>query len=223
MRAGFGIFYTPIDMNTWCNHAAQRAHHLFRRRIKATPSCPSITSFNFAAAVLGRTVTSFTGFDPSSRTIRSTVDSLTSKRAWAKKPTLEVGYQATRGLHLQRSHLINNALPGPGLIQPRRPYGSLTFLPGTVFPAGATVVEPHVPGQHRELAGEYGPELVRLRLCQHPPALFSGLSLLTNYTFAKNLSDAPDFRSPMFEASVPQNNNDLAAEKGPACDIRHRF
>jgi hypothetical protein len=27
----------------------------------------------------------------------------------------------------------------------------------------------------------------------------------------------------MFESSIPQNNNDLDAEKGPACDIRHRF
>ena len=51
----------------------------------------------------------------------------------------------------------------------------------------------------------------------------SGLSLLANYTLRKNLSDAPDFRSPMFEAAIPQNNNDLRAEKGPACDVRHRF
>jgi hypothetical protein len=27
----------------------------------------------------------------------------------------------------------------------------------------------------------------------------------------------------MFEASIPQNNSNLAAEKGPACDVRHRF
>ena len=27
----------------------------------------------------------------------------------------------------------------------------------------------------------------------------------------------------MFEPSVPQNNNDLAAERGAACDLRHRF
>src|SRR3954470_16446287 len=27
----------------------------------------------------------------------------------------------------------------------------------------------------------------------------------------------------MFESSVPQNNNNLDAEKGPACDIKHRF
>jgi hypothetical protein len=50
-----------------------------------------------------------------------------------------------------------------------------------------------------------------------------GLTFLGNYTWSKNLSDAPDFRSPMFESSIPQNNNDLAAEKGPSCDVRHRF
>jgi hypothetical protein len=50
-----------------------------------------------------------------------------------------------------------------------------------------------------------------------------GLTFLANYTWSKNLSNAPDFRSPMFESSIPQNNNDLAAEKGPGCDVRHRF
>ena len=49
-----------------------------------------------------------------------------------------------------------------------------------------------------------------------------GLTLLANYTYAKNLSDAPDFRSPMSEAAIPQNEADLNADKGPACDIRHR-
>lgn len=49
-----------------------------------------------------------------------------------------------------------------------------------------------------------------------------GLSFLANYTFAKSLDNAPDFRSPMFEPAIPQNDNDLKAEKGPACDVRHR-
>jgi hypothetical protein len=50
-----------------------------------------------------------------------------------------------------------------------------------------------------------------------------GWTFLANYTFAKDLSDAPDFRSPMFESAAPQNNSNLSLEKGPACDIRHRF
>jgi hypothetical protein len=49
------------------------------------------------------------------------------------------------------------------------------------------------------------------------------VSLLANYTWSKSLSNAPDFRSPMFESAIPQDNNNLAAEKGPACDVRHRF
>src|SRR5437899_7852315 len=50
-----------------------------------------------------------------------------------------------------------------------------------------------------------------------------GFTFLANYTWSKNLSDAPDFRSPMFESSIPQNNSNLEAEKGPSCDVRHRF
>jgi hypothetical protein len=50
-----------------------------------------------------------------------------------------------------------------------------------------------------------------------------GLSFLVNYTFAKTLTNAPDFRSPMDEAAIPQNNNNLAAEKGPGRDVRHRL
>jgi len=50
-----------------------------------------------------------------------------------------------------------------------------------------------------------------------------GLSLLANYTFAKTLTNAPDFRSPMDETAIPQENSNLTAEKGPGCDVRHRF
>jgi len=50
-----------------------------------------------------------------------------------------------------------------------------------------------------------------------------GLSFLANYTLAKNLTNAPDFRSPMDESTIPQNNLNLNLEKGPGCDVRHRF
>jgi hypothetical protein len=49
-----------------------------------------------------------------------------------------------------------------------------------------------------------------------------GLTFLANYTYAKSLTDAPDFRSPMDEAAIPQDNSNLFAEKGLACDLRHR-
>ena len=50
-----------------------------------------------------------------------------------------------------------------------------------------------------------------------------GLTFLTNITWAKSLTDAPDFRSAMDESAIPQNNSNLRAEKGLACDVRLRY
>src|SRR5205823_14502598 len=106
---------------------------------------PSIQSFNFNPAVVGRTVTSFTAFDPYQKAQYVEQWTLSVQKSLGKETTLEVGYQGDRGLHLQRAHLINNAQPGPGLIQPRRPYGVATFPAGTEFPAGVTVVSNTIP------------------------------------------------------------------------------
>ena len=97
------------------------------------------------------------------------------------------------------------------------------FLPGTVFPdtiqvASSTFPVSSVNDLENTARSWYDAGYVSLRR-----RYSHGLSLLANYTFAKNLSNAPEFRSPMAESAIPQNDNDLAAEKGPACDVRHRF
>jgi hypothetical protein len=137
--------------------------------------------------------------------------------------TLEIGYQGERGYHLQQSYLINNAQPGPGAIQPRRPYPTATFLPGTVIPSNVTVASTTFPVSTVNLFQDtarswYDAGYVNIRR-----RYSHGLSLLANYTYSKNLSNAPDFRSPMFEAAIPQNDNDLNTEKGLSRDIRNRF
>ena len=222
LRGGYGIFYTPVDMNTWCNNL-HNVPIIFPETNQSDSFTPSILSFNFNPPVVGKTVTSFTAFDPYQKPQYVQQWTASVEKSLGKETTLELGYQGDRGLHLQRSHLINNALPGPGLIQPRRPYGSATFPSDTVFPSGVTVVSNIIPVStvnwlENTARSWYDAGYVKLRR-----RYSSGLSLLANYTFAKNLSDAPDFRSPMFEAAIPQNNSDLNAEKGPACDIRHRF
>jgi hypothetical protein len=222
LRAGYGIFYTPIDMNTWCN-MLHNVPLIFPETNQSDSFIPSLTSFNFAAPVLGKTVTSFTAFDPHQAPQYVQQWTASIQKSLGKETTLEIGYQGDRGFHLQRSHLINNALPGAGLIQPRRPYQSASFLPGTVFPSDISIASTifqisTINWLENTARSWYDAGYVNLRR-----RYSSGLSLLANYTYAKNLSDAPDFRSPMFEAAVPQNNNDLDAEKGPACDVRHRF
>jgi hypothetical protein len=222
VRAAYGIFYTPVDMNTWCNQL-HNAPIVFPFTQQSDNFTPGITGFNFPQPVLGQTVTSFSAFDPYPPAQYIQQWSASVQKSLGHDTTLEAGYHGEHGLHLQRSHLINNADPGPGALQPRRPYQVATFLPGTVFPAGVTVASTSMPVSTVNLLENtarswYDAGYVNLRR-----RYSKGLSLLANYTFSKNLSDAPDFRSPMFEAAIPQNNKNLAAEKGPACDIRHRL
>lgn len=221
-RAAYGIFYTPVDMNTWCNQL-HNAPIVFPITQQSDNFTPGINGFNFPQPVLGQTVTSFAAFDPYPPAQYIQQWSASLQKSLGGDTTLEVGYQGEHGLHLQRSHLINNALPGPGALQPRRPYQAATFLPGTVFPAATVVASTSFPVSTVNMLENtarswYDAGYVNLRR-----RFSKGLSLLANYTFAKNLSDAPDFRSPMFEAAIPQDNTNLAAEKGPACDIRHRL
>ncbi len=222
LRAAYGIFYTPVDLNTWCNQL-HNVPIVFPITQQSDNFTPGIIGFNFPQPVLGSTVVAFTALDPHAAPQYIEQWSGSVEKALGQNTTIEIGYHGEHGLHLQRSHLINNALPAAGAIQPRRPYATATFLPGTVIPSNVTVASTTFPVStvnflENTARSWYDAGYVNVRR-----RYSNGLSLLANYTYAKNLSDAPDFRSPMFEAAIPQNNNDLDAEKGPACDIRHRF
>jgi hypothetical protein len=221
-HVAYGIFYTPVDMNTWCNQR-HNVPYVFPETSQSDPYTPSITTLNFPTPVLGSTVVSFTGLQLHAPAQYVQQWSSSLEKQLGKETTLEVGYLGAGGFHLQRSHLINNAQPGAGLIQPRRPFPKISFVPNTVFPASTSVVSSTFPVSTMNLLENtaqswYDAGYVNVR--RRPS---HGLSLLANYTFAKALENAPDFRSPMFEAATPQNNDDLNAEKGPGCDVRHRF
>lgn len=234
-HSAFGIFYTPVDMNTWCNQR-HNVPYVFPETQQTDNFTPSPALFanqlNFGQAVLGQTTVSFTGMDPNAPSQYIEQWSSSVEKSLGQNTTLEIGYLGSHGVHLQRAHLINNAPPGSGPIGPRRPFPFISFVPDTTLPAGVSYAAP-VGGCANGLMcfpvstinlledtaqSWYDAGYVNIRRrYQH------GLTFLANYTWAKNLSNAPDFRSPMFESSIPQNNNDLDAEKGPACDVRHRF
>ena len=234
VHSAFGIFYTPVDMNTWCNQR-HNVPYVFPETQQSDNFTPPASLYanqlNFGQAVLGQTTVAFTAMDPNAPSQYIEQWSASVEKSLDRNTTLEIGYLGSHGVHLQRAHLINNAPPGPGPIGPRRPFPSITFVPGTTLPSDVTYVAPagcasgaicfpvstiNVLENTAQSWYDAGYVNVRRRYAR-------GLTFLGNYTWSKNLSDAPDFRSPMFESAIPQNNNDLAAEKGPACDVRHRF
>jgi len=234
LRGGYGIFFTPVDQNTWCNQR-HNVPYVFPETQQADNFTPPASllanTLNFGTPVLGKgtlpaTTVSFTAFDP-----RAPAEYIQQWNAQFEKTlglntTLEVGYLGARGFHLQRSHLINNAPPGPGPLGPRRPFKTLSFVPNTVLLPSSTdaVIQSQTfPVSTINLLEDTAQSWYDAGYVNVRRKYSHGLSLLANYTFAKNLSDAPDFRSPMDESAIPQNNSNLAAEKGPACDVRHRF
>jgi len=226
LHGAFGIFFTPVDMNTWCNqrHNVPYVFPETQQSDNFTPAAGIVAShFNFAPAVLGTTTVSFAAFElnPPAQYIEQWSGSV--EKSLGKETTLEIGYLGSHGVHLQRSHLINNAPPGPGAIGPRRPFKVLAFLPGMVLPTNITVASTTFPVSGINLLENSAQSWYEAGYANIRRRFARGWTMLANYTFAKNLSDAPDFRSPMFESAAPQNNSDLAAEKGLACDIRHRF
>jgi hypothetical protein len=226
IHGAFGIFFTPVDMNTWCNqrHNVPYVFPETQQSDNFTPAAGIVAShLNFAPAVLGTTTVSFAAFELNAPAQYVEQWSGSVEKSLGKETTLELGYLGSHGVHLQRSHLINNAPPGPGAIGPRRPFKVLSFLPGMVLPANITVANTTFPVSGINLLENSAQSWYEAGYVNIRRRFARGWTFLANYTFAKNLSDAPDFRSPMFESAAPQNNSDLAAEKGPACDIRHRF
>jgi hypothetical protein len=198
--------------------------YVFPETAQSDPYIPSITTLNFPTPVLGTTAVSFTALQLHAPAQYVQQWSTSIEKQLGAETTVEIGYLGAGGFHLQRSHLINNAQPGPGLIQPRRPFPKISFVSNTVFPAAvaSTMTSSTFPATTINMLEntsqswyDAGYVNVRRRATNH-------LSFLANYTFAKALEGAPDFRSPMFEAATPQNNYDLKAEKGPGCDVRQR-
>ncbi len=222
LRGGFGVFYTPVDANTWCNQRHQPPL-VFAETDQSNNYIPSLSGFNFGPPMLGQTVISYAAVQLNSPPQYVNQWSFSVEKALPGNTVVEVGYQGSRGFHLQRAHLINNAPPGPGAVNPRRPYQTISFLPGTTFPLGfpvASLASPVSAINYLENSAQswYDAGWVDVR---HP--LGHGFALLSNFTWSKNLTNAPDFRSPMDESAIPQNNSDLDAEKGLGCNVPLRF
>jgi hypothetical protein len=85
-HSAFGIFFTPVDMNTWCNqrHNVPYVFPETQQSDNFTPPAALYTSqLNFGQATLGQTTVSFTGQDPHAP---SSSGVALWRRVWAAAP-----------------------------------------------------------------------------------------------------------------------------------------
>ena len=158
----YGIFYTPVDMNTWCNQR-HNVPYVFPETSQSDPYTPSSPAlgFNFPAQpVLGTTAVSFTALQLHAPAQYIQQWSTSLEKQVGSATTVELGYLGAGGFHLQRSHLINNAQPGAGLIQPRRPHPEDQLRRQHRLSVERDGRQLHIPGEHHQPAREHIAELV---------------------------------------------------------------
>ncbi|MEO7651865.1 MAG: hypothetical protein ABIZ80_15485, partial [Bryobacteraceae bacterium] len=220
VKVGSGVFYANNDANPLFRLAAGLPNNI-AQTLNSDNFIPRFQNFNvFGTDVVGPVQIQAAGIDLYQRTSYSLQWNASVQRELTRNIVLEVGYLATLGLKLEQNVQPNNARPGAGAIDPRRPYLGIAYAPNTPFPSYVNVVGNSVPvGLINYLPhsaqSNYHSMYVRLE-----KRFSRGLSLLSSYTWSKSISNAPQFRNAGGangnENSPPQNSFLLSAERGLA-------
>jgi hypothetical protein len=142
------------------------------------------------------------------------------QRELAPDLVIEAGYLATLGIKLQQNVQPNNAQPGRGAVDPRRPYGGLEYAAGVEFPPYLTVQGNSVPVTFINYFPNSAQSNYHAMLVRVEKRYLNGLSFLSSFTYSRAIANAPQFRNAGgaagAENSPPQDSFNLAAERGLA-------
>ena len=114
-----------------------------------------------------------------------------------------LAYAGSKGSHLVRPIDVNQPLPGPGDVDPRRPYQGYS----DIF-----------------LVTSDGTSRFDSFQATFDRAMLHSVSLRAVYTLSKSEDDASAFLGTPADPNYPQNSRNLAAERAPSSfDVRHRM
>ncbi|MDQ3665878.1 MAG: TonB-dependent receptor [Acidobacteriota bacterium] len=229
VRAGAGVFYAATDANPLFRLAAGLPGNIAQSINAASQLVPNLQGYDFfGPAVVGPVQIQAAGIDLFQRTSYSVQWNLSVQRMLMRDLVVEVGYTATLGLKLEQNVQPNNAQPGPGAVNPRRPFASLTFAPGTQFPDYINVTSDRVPVTFINYLPHSAQSTYHAFFMRLEKRFTQGFSFLSSYTLSKAITNAPQFRNAGgvggSENSPPQDSFNLQAERGLApYHVAHRW
>jgi hypothetical protein len=230
IRAGGGIFYANTDFNGLLQLARGLPTNVSQNLNAPSNFVPSFQGFDIfgPSATVGDVAVSQATLDLFQRTSYSPQVSFSIQREITQNSVLEVSYLGTFGIKLQQNVQPNNAMPGAGAVNPRRPYAGLVFHPSMVFPSWVQPISNTVPLTQTNMYALSAQSNYHALLLRFDKRFSRGFSWLSAYTYAKAISNAPQFRNAGgangSENSPPQNAYDLRSERGLASfDLRHRW
>ena len=200
VRGGYGIFY---DSGTLIENSALYFNQPYFTLQLFFPGAQPLSLANpFPAGRGFAPLPSINTLDPNLRTGYSQQGTLGLEGVVAGT-TMSVRYVTSHGDDLARKRNINQAIPGPGSIDSRRPLKGL----GDIL-----LVESTATSTYNAL------ELSALRRPQR------GVSFRAAYTLGKSMDDTSAFLATDGDDNTPQDSRNLAAEWGPSdYDVRQRL
>ncbi len=226
IRGGYGIFYGADDGNTHFNHVRNVPNIIPQTNI-VDQFTPSIFEIGFSTrARLGdpSIISSYGALDVNMRTPYIQQFTLNVQQQFGKVWLVDAGYVGNIGMKLQRSRRFNNAPPGPGDPDARRPYRLFRLAEGLRPITDFEIVSRDIPigsAQILENSARSNYHALQIYLERR---FTSGFALSSSYTFGKALTDAPSFRSTGAEADTTMDDSRLFLEYGRmGWDVRQRF
>jgi outer membrane receptor protein involved in Fe transport len=226
IRGGYGVYFGADDGNTFFNHV-RNVPNIIPQTIIADQFTPSNVPIGFTArARLGdpSIISSFGAMDTKMRTPYVQQFNLGVQHQLGRDWVFDIGYVGNIGKKLQRSRRFNDAPPGPGAIDPRRPYQAFQLADGLKPVVDFEIVSPVIPigfTQVLENSAKSNYHALQVRVERR---FVSGFTLLTSYSFGKALTDAPSFRSVGAEQDSIMDQTRLFLEYGRmGWDVRHRL
>ena len=156
VRSGFGMFYAANDLNPLFRLAAGLPGNI-AQTLNSDNFIPRFRDFDvFGPAVVGPVQIQAAGIDMFQRTSYSMQWNLSVQRQVAKDMVVEAGYLANVGLKLEQNVQPNNALPGTGAVDPRRPYVGSRVRSGYRVPELSDRAGEQRPGRIHQLSAALG-------------------------------------------------------------------
>lgn len=227
-RIGGGLFYANSDLNPLFRLAASLPQNI-SQALTSDNFIPRFRDFNiFGTPVVGTGQLQAAALDMNQRSSYTIQWNASVQRQLASDIMVELGYLATQGLKLEQNVQPNNAQPGVGAIDPRRPFLGVNYAPGTTFPSYIQVVGNSVPIGLINFLPHSAQSNYHSGYVRFEKRFSKGLSLLSAYTWSKAITNAPQFRNAGgvngSENSPAQNAYNLAAERGLASfNVAHRW
>ena len=220
IRTGGGLYYGVQDGNS-IHRLATALPFNVAQTLPNTLTAPALRGFDvFGPAEIGRVRIQQTALDLFQRTPYVAQFSFNIQRELPGSLVLEAGYVGTLGLKLEQNVQINNARPGLGAVDPRRPYAALTYAPGVKFPGEYALFGDRAPVGFINFFPHSAQSNYHALLVRVERRFSRGFGVLNSFTYSKSITNAPQFRNAGGfdgnENSPPQDSHILSTERGLA-------